>query len=90
MGKRYFRVTFDKTVDLELDDAVISVVDTEWRTQLYDLKTPEQIAEHIAYNLLINNLKLSQQEGWADQPDSNAKIIGETLGWNAEVTEVST
>ncbi len=81
MGKRIFDVDFEiegeyvDTATIELDDAVIDAVDDEWRQELYDLNTPEEIAEHIAYNLIVNNSRLSQLDGWADQPDNNARVI---------------
>ena len=75
MSKRSFEVSFEFDAMIELDDNVIDVVDDEWRSQLYDLHTPEDIAEHIAFNLVINNGKLSSLDGWADQPDDNAKLI---------------
>ena len=75
MSKRSFQVTFRFEVEIELDDKVIDVVDDEWRSQLYDLYTPEDIAEHIAFNLVINQWGLSTLDGWADQPDENAKLI---------------
>ena len=84
MAKRRFEIEIKKTVEIELDDAVINAVDDEWRKQLYDLKTPEDIAAHIAYNMVINNAPLSMIEGWADQPDENAEIIGQD-SWDAEV-----
>jgi len=74
MGKRKFCVTATIEVELELDDQVIDVVDDEWRAVLYNLNTPEEIAEHIALNLL-EGASLSQLDGWADQESSNARII---------------
>jgi hypothetical protein len=76
MGKRTFYVEFVVNAKIELDDQVIDVVDDEWRSQLYNLKTPEQIAEHIAYNMLAYDSNLASLDGWADQPNSNARIIG--------------
>jgi Ser-tRNA(Ala) deacylase AlaX len=73
--KHRFEVQFEGTAIIELDDKVISVVDDEWRSQLYDLHTPVDIAEHIAYNLVINGVGLSNLDGWADQENDNAKII---------------
>ncbi len=73
MGKRKFEITFNGIAYIELDDQVIDVVDDEWRSHLYNLRTPEEIAEHIAYNLIFNNGSLSILDGWADQPDENAK-----------------
>ena len=81
MKKRRFIVTFSRfgeDIDdawIELDQAVIDAVDDSWREMLYPLHTPEQIARHIAYNMVINRLKLSDLDGWADQPSSNAKIL---------------
>lgn len=74
MGKRLFRVRWDVEAEVELDDHVIDVVDDEWRSYLYDLNTPGEIAEHVANNL-IRGARLSILDGWADQPDTNARII---------------
>lgn len=88
MGKRQFEVTFEGTARIELDDEVIKVVDDEWRSGLYDLYTPEDIAEHIAYNLVINRRKLSCLDGWADQPDENASVLYKP-DWYMEATEIT-
>ena len=77
-----FAVVFEVTVEIELDEKVISVVDDAWRDVLYPLHSEEDIAEHIAYNLARNNARLSQLDGWADQPDSNANLISEK--WELE------
>jgi len=58
-----------------LGDDVISRVDDEWRSVLYDLHSPTDIAKHIAYNLVINHVHLSMLDGWADLPDSSAQIV---------------
>lgn len=71
---RTFEITFDGNATLVLEDAVIDAVDDSWRASFYDLVTPEQIAEQIAFNLL-RGWKLHQLDGWADQPDSNARLI---------------
>lgn len=71
MAKRTFHVEFSGT--LELDDSVIDAVDDEWRAALYQLNTPEEIAEHIAYNL-ARGADLTQLDGWADQSDDKAKL----------------
>ncbi len=84
MSKREFEITFRGTAYIKLDDQVIDVVDDEWRSYLYNLHTPEEIAEHIAYNLIFNSGELSMLDGWADQPDSNARLIG----GDADVDEI--
>jgi len=85
--KRKFLVEFRGEAEIELDDAVIDVVDDEWRSQLYDLKTPEEIAKHIGYNLVINQWNLSNLDGWADQPNSNARVISEPE-WEVSAEEI--
>lgn len=81
MGKRIFRIEFemfDFEIDnclLELDQEVIDAVDCNWRDSLYELYTPEDIAVHIAANMVINNLTLSGMDGWADKSDKLAKLL---------------
>ncbi len=70
---RKFTVRFSGEVTLELADEVISVVDDEWRANLYQLDTVDEIVQHLAYNVVVNNAELSHLDGWADQPDSNMK-----------------
>ena len=60
---------------IELHPKVIEAVDDSWREMLYNLNTPEEIAEHIAYNMIENRAKLSQLDGWADLPNSYANIL---------------
>lgn len=71
---RTFELEITVYVTLAVDDHVIDVVDDEWRSQLYNLTTAEEISEHIAYNLL-RGVRLSQLDGWADQPDTNANLL---------------
>ena len=60
---------------IELDQAVIDVVDDDWREHLYQLFTPEEIAEHICYNIVKNHLQLSQMDGWADMDNSMVRML---------------
>jgi hypothetical protein len=76
MAKKNYLLMMACSVTIQLDDAVIATVDDEWRKVIYaHIKTPEQIAEHLGYNLVINDAKLSQLDGFADQPDTNASIV---------------
>ena len=96
MGKRRFKLHFsmyDEHVDsavIELDDAVIEAVDDGWRAQFYKLVTPEGIAEHVGFNLIVNRGRLSMLDGWADQPDTNARVIEwpNLDVWDVEAEEV--
>jgi|GEM_PF-3337337 len=96
MGKRRFELEFlydssyEDSAVIELDEAVIEAVDDEWRAVFYDLRTPEAVAKHIGYNLIVNRLVLSQLDGWADQPDANARAISrpDLTNWDIEVAEI--
>ncbi len=83
MGKRRFEVHFEGSGIIELDDAVFDAVDDEWRSVFYNLNTLTDIAEHVGYNLIINRVQLSHLDGWADQPDENARVL-EKPDWEVE------
>ena len=89
MSKR-FLVEISTEVMIELSDGVIDAVNDEWRKTLYNLQTPEEIAEHIAYNMVVNDARLSQLDGWADRDDQEAEILL-SPDWNVRciTTEVS-
>lgn len=76
MAKKKFSVTFIVTAEIELDEQVISVVDDDWRNVFYDFYDDIDIVEHIAYNMLRNDASLSEIDGWGDQPNSNATLVG--------------
>jgi hypothetical protein len=82
---RKFKVKIIVWGELQLDEAVIDVVDDEWRSSLYDLHTPEEIAEHVAHNLQ-RGARLSMLDGWADQNDMNA--IFDEYDWEVYAEEV--
>jgi len=53
-------------------DLAISGGRYRWRQSS---RYPEEIAEHIGYNLIVNRQRLSNLDGWADQPDCRARVI---------------
>jgi len=56
MAKREYVVTFEIEAVVQIDDAVFAMVDDEWRENFYpDLKTENDIVEHVAYNLLLGS-----------------------------------
>ena len=61
--------------DIELDRAVIDAVDDLWRKMFYDFNTPQQIAEHIAFNMVVNNLDLSDIDGFVNLSNDMAKLL---------------
>ena len=73
--KHYFGIVVKSLSILELDEDVIDVVDDDWRSNLYDIHTPEEIAEMVGRCMVVHRLPLSSLDGWADQPDDNAKLI---------------
>ena len=82
---RKFVVSWQTEVLIELDDEVIDRVDDEWRASLYNLHGANEIAEHIAANIVLNKWGLSDLDGWADMKDSAAKIVDEdTFFWECE------
>lgn len=87
MAKRKFEITISGTGVIEIDDEVINVVDDAWREMLYELNTPEEIAEHLGYHLIINDAKLTQLDGWADMPNEYAEVK-DYPQWEAQATEM--
>lgn len=86
MSTRTFDIELHGTATVEIDDAVIAAVDDDWRSSLYNLHTPEEIAQHIAFNLIVNGIHLSSMDGWADQDNSKARTVG-TTDWTIEAVE---
>ena len=87
---RKFLMTIETDIEIELEDEVIDVVDDAWREELYDLDGAEEIVEHVALNMVVNNCNLSQLDGWANQPDKNARITLNpdwTVSYIREVTD---
>jgi len=81
-----FQVSVLAIAEIELVDDAISAVDDEWRECFYPLNTPEDIAAHIGYNMIANHLSLSEMDGWADQPNENARIVG--IEWSATAAKI--
>lgn len=89
--KRLFKVSFEGAALLELDQEVLDQVDDEWRESLYNLQDDEDVATHVGFNLIFNNWKLSHLDGFANLPDTMAKILGSNVDlyaiWSEEVTD---
>ncbi len=75
MAKKVYNVTLVGEIEIELDDAVIEAGGSnEYKDVMGYTMKPQETAEHLAYNMLINNALLENLDGFADQPNSNAKI----------------
>ncbi len=70
-----FEITYEVTIRVKIHKNVIEAVDDEWKEMFYALDTPEEIADMVGRNLLDGS-RLSQLDGFADQPDSYAVIRG--------------
>jgi hypothetical protein len=47
----------------------------EWRSQLYNLRTEDDVLNHLAYNAVAGNVeRVNQLDGWADLPDDAATM----------------
>ena len=70
--RRRFLVTLE--IEVGLDDALVKdVLTDEWASRFYSLRTAEDVAGHLAFNL-IQGRKLSSLDGFADQPENRAEI----------------
>lgn len=64
-------------VDIEIaDDLIKGVLTDEWRSHFYPLKTPEDVAAHLAFNL-VQGRTLESLDGFADRPNTDAKLLYE-------------
>lgn len=77
MSKKHkFRVTLTQVVTVEFNASIMP--DDEWRKQFYgSIRTPSDLAEHIAYNYAANGIeRLSELDGFADKKDSLCTVDG--------------
>ncbi len=76
---RTWKGSYDEDIhfegSIELDDKVINNVDDSWRKLFYDFNTPQQIAEHIAFNMIVNDLTLSRIDGFANLSDDLVSLL---------------
>lgn len=82
--KRFFQVIVTCRVELELDEAVLSEVNDDWRRQFYPFATPEEIAAHVGYAMAREGFGIDLIDGFAMLPREAAKITDEE--WEAEAT----
>lgn len=80
---RRFEVTIQKTVVVTLDESVLEQARTEpafFRPPLTD----GGVVEHVAFNLVCNELRLSQIDGYANCPDESA-IVSRDDSWDVRL-----
>jgi len=84
MGTRKFCVS--ATIGIEVDDQLLEdVLTDEWRSRFYALLSAEDVAGHLAFNL-IQGASLQQLDGFADQPGDRSPRLGDV---SLEIDEVS-
>lgn len=82
-----FEISVATTVEVAVDDSLMP--DDEWRATFYNLKSLEQMAGHIVWNIVVQ--RFSQVEGIAPEDhnkfrilDVESEIVEERqLGWKA-------
>ena len=73
--KKYYMIDLATRCVVEIDDSVIDLAMTkEWQDKFYYFGTREDAVMHIAYNLIVNNPRLSMLDGWADMDDNLARV----------------
>lgn len=74
MSRRHFEITL--TASIEIDDAVFKATDNQdWRESFFDYWSDEEVAKHIAFNVLRNGLELTQIDGFADLSDDLVSVL---------------
>lgn len=65
---------------------------TGWRNTLYDLRTPEQVIEMLAFNYVVNDAVAHRLDGWGDlevdQANPYAKYEYDRSAVEIEVREI--
>lgn len=76
MTKQTFTVELVGEITIELDDKVIEAgASNEFKEVMGYTMKPVEVARHLAYQMMINNARLENLDGFADQPNENAKIL---------------
>lgn len=81
--KRVFEVIATIYASIEIDDVVFAQVTDEWQKRFYKLRTRQEIAEHLAFNLLQDR-SFTSLDGFADLPKDAARVPPESVHWEVE------
>jgi hypothetical protein len=75
--KQRFEVEIRGYFVLELSQDVIDQVLTEeWRNTFYKIYTPEEVAEHVAFAMIVRGFELQSLDGFANLPKDSATLMG--------------
>lgn len=69
--KKKFNVEVTITATITIDErALARTREKDWRDQFHRLVDDADAAAHIGYNVLVNQITLTQIDGWADSDDA--------------------
>jgi hypothetical protein len=85
---REIEVTLSKTVVFTVDEAVIAQGMLPDNPIFGKKVTEEDVLTHLAFNLIGNDLSLSQIDGYANCPDDSANVP--YVKWEVEIIGVTT
>ena len=83
--KRRFEVELIGTAVIEFDEELMP--DEKWRKHMFPIHTLSELAEHLGYNMVVNGLRLSSIDGFADRDDHQCVLV-ECPMWGVEAREV--
>lgn len=73
------RFNIELTAQIDVDETVLTeALSEEWRSTFYDLRTREQVAAHLFYNL-IRGVEITELDGFADMLRASAKIVRDSI-----------
>jgi len=85
---RKFRVYHLVSTTIEIsEDLLSSVLTDDWRKQFYKFTKPEEVAEHLVYNM-ARGTSLQSIDGYADQP--NTAVDMKWPEWEVDETRETT
>ena len=68
----HYEITQKGTIDIS--QKALDAVDDEFREILYNLNTDLEIAEHLVFNLVVNQAELSMLDGFLDLSNNEAVL----------------
>ncbi len=85
--KRTFIVTVTKTTEIAIDEAVLAQGVLPDNPIFGARVTEDDVVKHIAFNLLCNDIRLSQIDGYANCPDDSVRVEAASNDWDVEIEE---
>lgn len=72
--KKKYWCSVTATVEVD-EDLIKTALSKEWGDTFYTFHTPEEVVAFIGYNLIHNNIRLTQIDGFADKNDDQARLV---------------